>query len=48
MLKQPHKRDTTTPRVVYLCPLDSGGLIGAVYHIWKHDTVFDQEKFLTH
>jgi len=28
MLKQPHKRDTTTPRVVYLCPLDSGGLIG--------------------
>ena len=23
-------------------------LARAVYHIWKHDTVFDQEKFLTH
>jgi transposase len=23
-------------------------LARAVYHIWKHDTVFDQEKFLAH
>ena len=23
-------------------------LARAVYYIWKHDTVFDQEKFLTH
>ena len=23
-------------------------LARAVYYIWKHDSVFDQEKFLTH
>ena len=28
MLKEPHKLGPTTPRVVYLCPLDLGGLIG--------------------
>ena len=28
MPKEPHKRGPTTPRVVYLCPLDFGGLIG--------------------
>ncbi len=28
MLKEPCKRGPTTPRVVYLCPLDLGGLIG--------------------
>jgi hypothetical protein len=28
MLKELHKREPTTPRVVYLCPLDLGGLIG--------------------
>jgi len=28
MLKEPYKRGPTTPRVVYLCPLDLGGLIG--------------------
>jgi|GEM_PF-5222348 len=28
MPKEPLKRGHTTPRVVYLCPLDFGGLIG--------------------
>ena len=30
MLKELHQRDRTTPRVIYLRPLDSGGLIGGL------------------
>ena len=30
MPKELDKRDHTTPRVVYLCALDSGGLIGVI------------------
>ena len=39
MLKDSEKRGPTTPRVVYLCPLDMGGLIGVRRLIYKAYTV---------
>jgi hypothetical protein len=39
MLKEPYKRDPTTPRVVYLRTLDLGGLIGVRLHSLRSCTV---------